>query len=111
MSLDPVLAAMMAQTIHIQHMDGSTEYGDPQYSFDFVEAKARVEKKRTIVSDANGEQVASDWAVYTQTEVNLLDRVWLPGTDRTKASEARLPKQVMRGTDEDGSTTHYEVMI
>ena len=101
---------MFAQSINVSPFSGVSAFGDPSYSTP-VCAAARVEPVRKTLYSANGEEMQSEYAIYTLQQISMLDRVWLPGDSPADPTKARVPMKVYQGIDTDGSTTHYEVFV
>ena len=108
MALDPELRATMNQTIFIASLGGLSDFGDPQYDTP-REAKARVEAE--TASSSRGDETLSDFLITTEEPISKNDRVWLPGEDVTDTAASRMPQKVFEVPDEDGSTSHFEVLI
>ena len=110
MALDPALRDCLNQRVWLAKLGGVSSDGDPQYG-QTVAFLARVVPERKVKTNASGEEVVSEFVLYTETDIRLHDRVWLPGEDHREQANSRLPQSVEAGVDEDGTTTHFEVLI
>lgn len=112
MTLDPQLAALLNQTIAVASQFGSpSDFGELSYAAPTTGIAARVERRRTVTVNDDGDEIFSDTMIYTETDIGEHDRVWLPGIDSGDDTLARLPKAVERVPDEDGSISHFEVAV
>lgn len=100
----------MAQTINVAARVGVSSVGDATYGV-AAAVKARVEPVRKTTTNAEGEILMTEFAIYTEAAIGLYDRIWLPGDLPTDATKARVPLKVYEGVDEDGSLSHYEVWV
>lgn len=107
---DPCLRPNLAQTINVAVRSGVTSSGDATYGA-ATAVLARVEPKRKTMTNAAGEVVVSEFAIYTEALIGLYDRIWLPGDLPTDPTKARAPLKVYDGIDEYGTTSHYEVWV
>ena len=111
MPLDPDLQRMFRQTIYVAQprgdntLEGDLVYGSP------AAVVCRCEPS-TVVTDTSptGEETVSEWLILTATAIGNRDHIWLPGASVT-AANARMPQRVDEVTDEDGSVSHYEVLV
>lgn len=106
----PELRALMNQAINVAARTGADVNGDPAYAAPAA-VDARVEPNRRVIENASGQFITSEFAIYTEQAIGSLDRVWLPGDSPADATKARLPLKVFVGIDEDGSESHYEVLV
>lgn len=107
---DPCFRKLMAQTINVAPNTGTSGFGDPSYGA-AVAGTARVEPVNKKFYNANGEEVISEFAIYTEMAIGLLDRVWLPGDLPADPTKARVPMRIYKGIDEDGTLSHLEVFV
>lgn len=101
----------MQQVVTVQRYCGVTESGDPGYATEKLEFCARVEFKRSVVVNAQGENVVSDNVIYTGDEIGYRDRIWLPGKSVSDVRQSRWAKEVRMHPDENGDPHHYEVFV
>lgn len=72
--------------------------------------RARVEARRQLVRNAQGEDAVATHRIFTLDPVALTDRVWLPGYPTTEDG-ARTPLAVKADPDFDGTRVLYEVQL
>lgn len=93
---------------------GVSSKGDPQYGA-ATTFKARVEKKRAVIKQANGEEVQTQYVLATTTAIAYDDKIWLPdiagdGADDTADDDdANMPVSVEVATDKIGNRKVYLV--
>lgn len=92
------MALYLNQDVAWETKTGQDFYNEPTYSSTSI--KARKEKKRRMVRDAQGEEVISETTVYTQSGIGLEDMI--DGEEIINASE---------WVDKDGSVIGYEVFL
>lgn len=110
MALEPEFTASFNQTINVAASTGVSGAGDPTYGA-ATPLDVRLEKKRRIVVDASGDEVTSGTTIYTDTAIDMHDRIWFPGDSPSDPTLARLPLAVDKHPDEDGTVHHYEVFV
>lgn len=110
MTLAAELKACFNQTLSIAKPTGKSDFGELAYGAPST-FLARQENRRTVVVNADGDEVVSDYQIYTEQDVDTHDRIWLEGDDDSDATLARLPKRVVREPDVDGSLSHFEVAV
>ena len=81
-------AHLMTHAVTLAPAASNNNYGDTTYGTQ-VTIAARVEHKRSLVTNASGNQVAAEHRITSEDEIEFSDRVWLPGDDTAKAAEAR----------------------
>lgn len=92
--------------------EGRTAHGDMQTGYPNATLMARVEPRVEFVrTGPDGEDINSQIQVLTTTYVPEFCKMWLPGTDRSDAKQARLVKAVGTMYDENGVISHYEVLL
>ena len=111
MVLDPDLKRLQKQTIYVAKVNGKTNSGDSTYGSPAA-VKCRC-VPAAIVTDtsATGEETVSEVMIETVTRIDAKDHIWLPGVDQTNASLARVAGRIDELTDEDGTVSHYEVLV
>ena len=111
MPMPPFLRSTMTQTAHVATRTGASSSGDPTYGAPTA-ILARVEPTRKRIVNADGEEVVSSWAMTVVPEAVIGEsvRIWLPGESPT-TTLARVPLSVIRGIDEVGATSHWEVYV
>ena len=109
--MDAQLKKQLAQTIYIASPASVDAFG--QISYDPpVAIAARVENDSSVKDDdADGEEKASNMLIITETAIDIMDRVWLPGVDQNDAALARRPLSVLALPDEKGAIDHYETRL
>jgi hypothetical protein len=110
-SIDPAIKAQLRQTAYYKRQTGTSAYGDPSWPTDATAFTCRVESRPKRVLSALGEEVVSDVQLVTEAAIDVRDRIWPPGADRTVENEARVPKMVAKAFNEDGTVSHYEVAL
>lgn len=110
MALDPCLVKLMAQTINVAPLAAVDAFGDSTFGA-ATAVKARVEPQQKEFTNASGDAIKSEYAIFTRQLVTMFDRIWLPGASPTDATLARVPMKIYEGIDTDGTTTHYEVYV
>lgn len=111
MALDPELARLFNQTAYVAPFLSVTTSGDRVYG-DAAPVRVRQEASVQLADTSpNGEQLMSSYRWFTLSVVSMQDHVWLVGQDPTNDALARMPKQISTIADEDGSVSHFEVLI
>ena len=108
--MDAQLKKQLAQTIYIASPASVDAFGQITYDPP-VAIAARVENDSNVKDDADGEEKASNMLVITETAIDIMDRVWLPGVDQSDAALARRPLSVLALPDEKGAIDHYETRL
>jgi len=73
--------------------------------------RGRLEHKLRRVVNVIGNEVMSDHEFVTDVEMNVNNRIWLPGDNVNDVNEARIPHNVHRASDKFGDTTHWVVFL
>jgi hypothetical protein len=110
MSLDPQLAAQLAETVYVAAASTVDSAGDYGYGAPAARA-ARVVDVASDSEGPDGTSEATDVVLIVQAEVLESDKVWLPGVDQTDAALARRPKRIERGVGELGSVDFFRVTV
>ena len=116
--MDAQLKKQLAQTIHIASPASVDAFGQITYDPP-VAIAARVEDLGSVKSGASGgaievedgEEKSSKTLIITETAIDIMDRVWLPGVDQSDADLARRPLSVLALPDEKGAIDHYETRV
>lgn len=113
MALDPEIKAMMTADVYVAQATGASRSGDPVYApVSSTPIKARVEPSVQLVrSGTDGEDINSSHMVLTDAPLTANDKLWLPGTDTAIDRQARIVRSVAPMYDEDGTISHYEVLV
>lgn len=79
----------------------------------YTTAPAKVIGQVQQIRDADGNDRQSRHTIYTEAEIRVGDRVWVPalGDDVNNLAHARLPLNVTRSPTLDGSATLYRVFL
>tara|TARA_R100000664_G_C2756562_1_gene144492 strand:- start:3112 stop:3441 length:330 start_codon:yes stop_codon:yes gene_type:complete len=85
--------------------DGELVYARPRTM------QARVEPVDRSRELNRGTQLGTTYRIYTEVEIKMDYRVWLPGDSSLNARLARRPKYVLELVDEFGIVDHYEVDV
>ena len=93
------LAKYLNQNVIWQAKAGQTGYNEPTYSAG-VSIKARKEKKRRMVRDAQGIEVVSQTTIYTQSVIGMEDLI-----------DADQVINIGEWIDKDGTVVGYEVFL
>lgn len=113
--MDPDLRCTLNQVIYVAPLTGRSSSGTPTFGTP-ESMKARVEKHQRRIESDKGEKLTTH-RIYTEGEISMRDRLWLPGvfsdalTVAQLAKIARHPLAVVEEPDEDGSTSHFEVLV
>lgn len=102
------LARVLNQTAYVAAQTGVDSYGKPTYGTPAAKA-VRVQQKRTLVTNARGDEVTSSHRLWCQEEIALTSRVWLPGVSASTAEPSYLPIAVSSVSDFVGAKTLYAV--
>ena len=113
--MDPQLRRQCTSVIYVARVVDRDGHGDPRYDRFPAKLNARVEKLN-IVRNSTGDgggmvTEETNTRVIVEEEINLSDRVWLPGTDYRQINEGDTPKKVERYRTEKGAVDYYEVYI
>ena len=108
--MDPALKAMMGDTINTvlrtgRNADGTPTYGSPAL------ITARVEENERIIRPLKGEAVATSHLLFTEEEITIDHRIWLPGDLTTDLTVARRPIKTTPILNEVGVVEHYETWV
>ena len=102
------VGSWMVHRVTRKQRTGSNAKGDPTYGAATL-IRARVEKVRQRVSNAEGMQVTSEYAMATTTmDVSISDLFWFlsiagePADSTSNANLARIPVAVDRATTKTG---------
>lgn len=103
-------AGWYRQTVTIEHVDTSSlgSRGSPVYGVQKV-IRAQVQKQLRWVPGPGDEKVQSQYRIATNEPIAPLDRIWLPGTDTTRAEQSRVPLQIQAPADRAGRIIQYVV--
>lgn len=104
------LASWFQMQASVASVVGISSYGTPT----FGPTRAlwcRVQPGRTLTRRANGEEAVSTHTIYTDQQVLLSDRIWLPGASTSNAELARSPISITESPDKWGSRTLYKVEL
>lgn len=102
------LARILNQTAYVASVTGLDGYGKPTYGAP-VARSVRVEAKRSLVSNAAGEESVANHRLWCLEAIALTDRVWLPGADQSSAEASNVPLSVSSCGDFGGTRTLYQV--
>ena len=100
---------LMTDTVTYAAISSKSNSGDPTYGSQSTCA-ARVEHYSKLVIGADGNEVAADHKVVSETEIKLTYRVWLPGDAVATANSARRVISVSKATTPSGYTL-YEAFL
>jgi hypothetical protein len=83
-------AHLLTDTVTVAAPNGVSSSGDPAFAA-ATTVKARVERGSKTVYGPSGTQLQSEAVIYTETEIALGSRVWLPGDNIGSAAAAKRP--------------------
>lgn len=110
-TVDPQLKRQFRQTVYVAVVGAARNArGEPTHGA-AASRLARWETRRSLVRNASGEQVTSDFWMACENSVGLLDFVWGPSDDQTSVAKARKVIKVEELVDERGNVSHYEVWL
>lgn len=98
------------QTVTYKSVTGRDQYRAPTYGAANT-AQARVEPKRKLIRDAQGNEVVSTHVVYTAAAVVITDIIWIPGEDTADTKKARRPIAIDEYVDGDGLAVYRKVWL
>jgi hypothetical protein len=104
------LGAWFVDTVTVAAVTGKDSYGKPSFGAKTA-VKARVQAVRKLVRSSTGNESVSSHVIFTETAINLTDRVWLPGVDSSNDSLAKVPLTINADHDKAGRVTLYEVTL
>lgn len=102
------------QTIAVAHRSGVDGNKTPSYATATTGVAARVEPMDQQSDGPGGGERRTTHLVITATEVRRDSRVWLPPDDLDsplQAAKGRIPYDVKKRINEDGTTSHWEVEL
>lgn len=108
--MDPQLKLQLRQTIYVATAASRNNFGDPAYGTPTA-VLARVETDTQEMETPDAEKRQTRWVIITESQINMSDRIWLPGVDQTQGSLGREPRQVDELFDEFGNVDHYETTV
>ncbi len=109
--MDPCLKAMLTQTVNVKT---PIDYDGPNEVLGDVRAiAAQVQQKRSVGGAPGGTELTFDTVIFTEAEITVDDRIWLPGLDPTNEDFSRQAKSVFAVPDPEKPSTisHYETVI
>lgn len=114
MSLDPTIAATMTDTVYIAHQSGVSASGQPTWGTPTA-YPARVEQVQRQEHSPMGQTIVTrNWILLgPDSAIVRGDRLWLPGSDQSDATQARRVDEINQLPGIPPSTTadHYEVVV
>ena len=79
MSLHPDLQALMIETITVKTAGATTFYGQPSSFSTRENVKCHIMRKRTDVTDRNGEEVTASHMLYVDSnDITVNDQIVMP---------------------------------
>lgn len=99
--------AWLVHTVSRKRVTGHSSAGDPTFG-SLTTIRARVEKVRRIVRDAQGKEITAQYEMATLDEVRLDDTFWMPSIagepadDTTSDNAGRSPLSLRLATDKPG---------
>lgn len=102
------LARILNQTAYVASVVSTDAYGKTTYGAPVARA-VRVEAKRKMVTNADGEESVSEHRLWCTDAIALTDRVWLPGANQSDAEASNVPLSVSSCSDFGNSVTLYQV--
>ena len=97
-------------TLTLASFTGNSSSGKPTFSAQ-VTFKGRFENVQNRVVNREGVEVPSDARLATTQEIVPSDRVWPPGADVTKISQARVPKAISSGFNQGRDLKLFQVFF
>lgn len=108
--MDAQLRLQLQQTIYVATASSRNNFGDPVYGVPTA-VKARVETDTQEMETPDAEKRQTRWVIITESQINMSDRIWLPGVDQTNSALGREPRQVDQLVDELGVVDHFETTV
>lgn len=100
------LATWLTDSVTVASQSGVNGSGDPAYD------AQRTIKARVVVGTVAGRtENPPKTVVYSEAEVLVTDRLWLPGTNTALVSDARRPEQVERAKDLSGARKLWKATL
>lgn len=84
-------------------------YGQKSYNI-AVFFKARVEPNFQMVQNTKGAEVQAKYKIATHSEINYMDKLWLPAQDPL-TDDAYIPLSIRKASTKTGNYTLYEVYL
>ena len=108
--LDPQLASQFKQKMSYAAptgvgVDGELSYARPRTMVARVEP---IDRTREL---GRGTRLDTTYRIYTEAEIQMDFRLWLPGDDPLDRTLARRPKFILELVDENGDLDHYEIEV
>lgn len=100
------ISSWLVDTVTVASQTGANASGDPSYTAQRT-VRARVVEGR----EAGRSQNPPATVVYAEEQLLVTDRLWLPGTTTTKASDARRPTLVTRARDLRGARVLWKATL
>ncbi|WP_163866089.1 hypothetical protein [Myxococcus eversor] len=98
------------QTIFYALVMGRDAHGKPTLG-PVSPVRARVQPSRRLIRDATGNEHLASHVIYTDAELTLLHRLWLPGEDKSDFNRARRPAAVDELVDGAGVVRFRKVWL
>jgi hypothetical protein len=108
---DPQLVAQFKQKMSYAVPTGIGSDGDLVYFDRPLKMVARVEPVDRTRELGRGTRLDTTFRIYTETEIKMDYRVWLPGDSDNDRTKARRPKFILELVDENGDLDHYEIEV
>ena len=109
--VDPQLKAQFRQKMAYAAPTGVGVDGDLIYLERPVIILARVEPVDRTRELGRGTRLDTTFRIYTEAEIQMDYRVWLPGENFNVREAARRPKFILELVDENGVLDHYEIEV
>jgi hypothetical protein len=103
MSFASWLLTRLNDTITVAAQSSLSSYGDASFGAQST-LLGRAEEFEGLVELPNGTEQKVRWVVYSQTEIAVTSRVWLPGDNTADNTAARRPVFTERIPSLDGTT-------
>jgi len=104
------ISTWMTDTIGVGRHVGNSIYGDREYELS-AQVKARVEYKTEIFMTSDGTEGSSSNIVFTEYPIENDDRIWLPPSNFSNASESKPVKGVQMSMSKNGLKKLYKVFL
>lgn len=103
-------SSLMTDTVYYATESSLDSRGSVTYGAT-TSTTARVEASTETVTGADGLQRQATHRIFSESEIPLRARVWVPGDDSTDATKARYPIRTGKASFPDGSDTAYETYL
>lgn len=104
------LTTWLNQTVTYKTRSSVSNYGDPSFSAAST-MSARVEAKRKLLVGPDGSQTESTHIIYTESELKVGTKVWLPGDTTSTDAHAKRIIEARQHPNKWNSQVLYEAYV